>query len=81
MYNTPDLELYDIEDDPDEVYNLAEEAPDVVKRLKAEMEDFLKRRLGETGLPNPTEEQNITMDRIGRVEMAVPRKPIIKREN
>ena len=81
VYNTPDLELYDIEDDPDEVYNLAEEAPEVVKRLKAEMEDFLKQRLAETGLPDPAEEQDITMRRIGNMELAVPREPIIERGN
>ena len=41
VYNTPDLELYDLEEDPDEVYNLAEEADEVVARLKADMAAFL----------------------------------------
>ena len=73
VYNTPDLELYDLEDDPDEVYNLAEEATDIVDRLKGEMENFLRRRLAETGGPDPTVEQNITMRRLGNKERAVPR--------
>ena len=72
VYGTPDVELYDLEEDPDEVYNLSEEADVVVARLKADMEAFLQRRLAETGLPDPTVEQNITMRRIGDAAKAVP---------
>ena len=72
VYNTPDVELYDLEEDPDEIYNLAEEANDIVTRLNADMEEFLKRRLTETGLPDPTDEQEITMRRIGDGTKAVP---------
>ena len=72
VYNTPDLELYDLEEDPDEVYNLAEEADQVVARLRGDMETFLKRRLSETDLPDPTVEQDITMRRIGNKANAVP---------
>lgn len=72
VYGTPDLELYDLEEDPDEVYNLAEEADDIVARLRADMEAFLQRRLAETGLPDPTIEQDITMRRIGDTSKAVP---------
>ena len=72
VYGTPDLELYDLEEDPDEVYNLSEEADDIVARLKADMEAFLQRRLAETGLPDPTIEQDITMRRIGDTSKAVP---------
>ena len=72
VYNTPDLELYDLEEDPDEVYNLAEEADEVVARLQAEMAAFLERRLAETGLPDPTVEQEISMRRIGDKSKAVP---------
>ncbi len=72
VYNKPDVELYDLEDDPDEIYNLAEEAEDVVLQLKNEMDEFLKRRLSETGLPDPTVEQEITMRKIGDETKAVP---------
>ena len=72
VYNTPDVELYDLEEDPDEIYNLAEEADDIVAQLKNDMDDFLKRRLAETGLPDPTVEQEITMRRIGDKSKTVP---------
>jgi arylsulfatase A-like enzyme len=72
VYNTPDVELYDLEEDPDEIYNLAEEADDVVAQLSNDMDTFLRRRLTETGLPDPTVEQVITMRRIGDSTKAVP---------
>lgn len=72
VYNKPDVELYDLEDDPDEIYNLAEEAEDVVLQLKNDMDEFLKRRLAEIGLPDPTVEQEITMRKIGDKTKAVP---------
>ncbi|MDE0481558.1 MAG: sulfatase-like hydrolase/transferase [Candidatus Poribacteria bacterium] len=72
VYNTPDIELYDLEEDPDEIYNLAEEADDIVAQLKNDMDAFLKQRLAETGLPDPTVEQEITMRRIGDKTKAVP---------
>ncbi len=72
VYNTPDVELYDLEEDPNEIYNLAEETDDIVAQLRNDMDDFLKRRLAETGLPDPTVEQEITMRRIGDKSKAVP---------
>ena len=72
VYNTPDIELYDLDEDPDEIYNLAEEADDVVAQLRNDMDTFLKHRLAETGLPDPTVEQEITMRRIGDKSKAVP---------
>ena len=81
VYNTADLELYDLEEDPDEIYNLAEEATAVIQRLKAEIQGFLKYRLAETGLPDPTEAQDISMRRVGNMEMAVPHDQIFKKED
>ena len=75
VYNKPDIELYDLEEDPDEIYNLAEEAGDIVAQLKKDMDDFLQKRLTETGLPDPTVEQDITMRRIGDKSKAVPYQP------
>ena len=73
VYNTPDIELYNLDDDPEEFYNLAEDSPQNVKELKAEMEDFLVQRLANTGLPDPTIQQDITMRRLGNKELAAPR--------
>jgi arylsulfatase A-like enzyme len=73
VYNTPDIELYNLDDDPEELYNLAEDSPQKVKELKAEMEDFLAQRLANTGLPDPTIQQDITMRRLGNKELAAPR--------
>ena len=73
VYNTPDIELYNLDDDPEEFYNLAEDSPQKVRELKAEMEDFLVQRLANTGLPDPTIQQDITMRRLGNKELAAPR--------
>jgi len=53
----PEVELYNINEDPDENYNLAEERPDVVAYLRASMETWIAKREGETGLPNPMHTQ------------------------
>lgn len=45
VHNTPDIELSNLDDGPEELYNLAEDSPQKVKELKAEMEDFLAQRL------------------------------------
>ncbi len=49
----PEVELYNLVEDPQENKNLAEECPEVVAMLKERMEAWLARRERETGLPNP----------------------------
>ncbi len=49
----PEVELYNLVEDPGENVNLADERPDVVAQLKKEMEAYIARREAETGLPNP----------------------------
>ena len=46
----PEVELYNLAEDPDENNNLAEERPDVVADLRARMEAFIAKREAETGL-------------------------------
>jgi arylsulfatase A-like enzyme len=46
FWETPDIELYDIENDPDEKRNLASEKPETVDELELRMERWLRRRLG-----------------------------------
>jgi len=49
----PQVELYNLVEDPEENRNLAKKRPDVVGQLKREMEAHVARREKETGLPNP----------------------------
>ena len=53
----PEVELYNLVEDPDENVNLAESRPDVVARLRQEMDAWIARREEETGLPNPIHHQ------------------------
>ena len=49
----PELELYNLMEDPNEDNNLAETRPDVVDALRACMEAWIAKREAETGLTNP----------------------------
>ena len=53
----PEVELYNLVEDPEENENLAEARPDVVAALRGRMDDFIARREAETGLPNPMHTQ------------------------
>ncbi|MYD10146.1 MAG: sulfatase, partial [Chloroflexi bacterium] len=49
----PEVELFNLVEDPNEDNNLAEERPDVVDALRARMDAWIAKREAETGLPNP----------------------------
>jgi len=51
----PEVELYNLIEDPNENRNLAEEEPEVVATLKARMERWIAQREAETGNRNPME--------------------------
>ena len=53
----PEVELYNLVDDPDENHNIAESSPEVVAFLKSRMDAWIARREAETGLPNPMHHQ------------------------
>ena len=53
----PEVELYNLVEDPDENVNLAETHPDVVHLLRSRMEAWIEKREQETGLPNPIHHQ------------------------
>jgi arylsulfatase A-like enzyme len=53
----PEVELYNLVEDPGENTNLAEAEPGVVEFLKGRMDAFITRREAETGLPNPIHHQ------------------------
>lgn len=66
IHQRPPIELYDLKADPGETRNLATERPEVVEELKAQLSGWVERRMKETGLPDPLEEQEITLKRIGK---------------
>ncbi len=49
----PEVELYNLVEDPEENENLAEALPEVAAALRGRMDAFIARREAETGLPNP----------------------------
>ena len=49
----PEIELYNLVEDPNEDNNLADERPDVVAALRERMEAFIAKREAETGFTNP----------------------------
>lgn len=49
----PEIELYNLIEDPHEDHNLAEAHPDIVKLLKKRRNDWIKKRVKETGSKNP----------------------------
>lgn len=53
----PEIELYNLVEDPEENENVAEREPEVVALLKARMDAWIARREAETGLKNPIHHQ------------------------
>ena len=53
FHGKPEVELYNLVKDPEEIVNLAETEPDVVKLLEARMQAHIKKRTAETGRENP----------------------------
>jgi arylsulfatase A-like enzyme len=49
----PEVELYNLIEDPEENCNLADERPDIVAHLRGIMEAWIAKRTAETGLENP----------------------------
>jgi arylsulfatase A-like enzyme len=49
----PEVELYNLVEDPDENVNVARQHPDIVAVLEAQMQDHIARRERETGKANP----------------------------
>jgi arylsulfatase A-like enzyme len=49
----PEIELYNLIEDPEENHNLAEECPNVVAFLREKMDAWIAKRTAETGLENP----------------------------
>jgi arylsulfatase A-like enzyme len=65
IHGRPPVELYDLRADPGEQRNLAEARPEVVAELRTTLDEWLETRRRETGLPDPIEQQEITLRQIG----------------
>ncbi|MBX6771641.1 MAG: sulfatase-like hydrolase/transferase [Chloroflexi bacterium] len=72
FHGLPPIQLFDLTADPREQRNLAFERPEVVAELSARLDAWIAQRRAATGLPDPIEEQQITLRRIGRMATAVP---------
>ena len=66
LHGCPPVELYDLQSDPGEQRNVAETRPEVVSALRGELDHWLETRQRETGLPDPVEQQEITLRQIGK---------------
>ncbi len=53
----PEVELYNLVEDPEENHNVAQDQPEIVVLLKARMDAWIAKREQETGLPNPIHHQ------------------------
>ncbi|MDP6124489.1 MAG: sulfatase [Candidatus Latescibacteria bacterium] len=72
LHNRPPVELYDLEADPEENINLAEENPDICQEMHDMYVEWLEKRMEETGNADPQTYQGITLRRVGSMSMAVP---------
>ena len=55
LHGKPEVELYNLVNDPDENHNVAEEEPEVVAYLEARMRAYIAGRERQTGRTNPME--------------------------
>ncbi|MBZ0300497.1 MAG: sulfatase, partial [Anaerolineae bacterium] len=53
----PEIELYNLIEDPEENHNVAEQEPELVAELRRRMDAWIAKREAETGLPNPMHHQ------------------------
>jgi len=53
----PEIELYNLVEDPDENHNLAKKHPDIVAALEKQMQAHIARRVKQTGKHNPMDHQ------------------------
>ena len=81
LHKRPPFELYDIQSDPMEQHNLADEEPERLQSFQADLASFVEQRLRETGGPDPIMEQSITMTHVGNVDVAVPDDQVLEEDD
>lgn len=70
----PEVELYNLSEDPEEQRNVADAMPEQVAALTAIMEDHVRRRVETTGRPDPLPLQPVPLKRVGKMQDSVPDK-------
>lgn len=69
FYGTPMRELYDLQADPDELHNIAEDQPDVARELETRLEAWLAEMMAKNGLDrDPLVTHGITLGRAWKEE-------------
>ncbi|UOQ86931.1 sulfatase family protein [Gracilibacillus salinarum] len=53
FHDKPEIELYNLVEDPEENHNLAAQEPQIVKILQGRMHDYITKREAQTGRDNP----------------------------
>ncbi len=81
LHKRPPFELYDIQNDPMEQHNLADEKPELLQGFRDDLASFVEQRLRETGGPDPMMEQSITLTHVGNVDVAVPDNQILEEDD
>jgi len=79
-FGKPDRELYDLATDAGQLHNLAPERPDIVRAMHQMLRDHIEARVAATGNPDPVEAGQITLRRVGNVNVAIPQDQVLERQ-
>ncbi len=71
FHDKPPVELYNLLEDPEEEYNLAEKEPEIVEMLRGRMNKWIKQRCRQTKKTNPIHDYQLGKDKyIGSIATA-----------
>jgi len=70
----PEVELYNLAEDPQEQRDLAQAMPEKADELLSAIAEHVRRRTAKTGLPDPLPLQPVPLKRVGKLQDSDPRK-------